>query len=256
MTTSRLTLCALAALTLPAAACHHDGDAIIALVVTVTGSPPPVSALDVQEISGPAGSSSASYTRPNGGAIAFPTTLSAELPAAATGNVTISVTALDPSGATVATGQSGMQTVAAGEHPTIYVPLSCGSPTCTADAGTGSTADAGTGTSPRCGNGRVDPGETCDIAIRAGNQGACPPASCDDGIACTKDNPSGAACTASCAHPPITDIGLSDGCCPSGAAESTDPDCSADCGDGQNPGRRDLRHGHRRRPARRLPDAE
>ena len=227
----RLALCSLAALTLSAAACHHDGDAIISLVVTVTGSPPPVSALEVQ-ISGPAGTSSESYTRPNGEAIAFPTTLSAELPAAATGNVNIAVTALDASGATVATGQSGMLTVAANGRPTIYVPLSCGSPTCTVDAGTGSTPDAGTSTSPRCGNGRVDPGETCDIAIRAGDPGACPPSSCDDGVACTNDIPIGSACTASCAHPPNTDIGRADGCCPSGATRSTDPDCSATCGNG------------------------
>ena len=252
----RLVLCSLAALTLSAAACHHDGDAIISLVVTVTGSPPPVSALEVQ-ISGPAGTSAESYTRPNGQAIAFPTTLSAELPASATGNLNIAVAALDSTGATVATGQSGTLTIAANGRPTVYVPLSCGTPTCTVDAGTGSTSDAGTTTtSPRCGNGRVDPGETCDIAIRAGEQGACPPSNCDDGVACTKDNPMGSACTASCAHPPITEIGLSDGCCPSGATKSTDPDCSATCGNGVDRGRRDLRHGHRRRPARRLPDAE
>jgi hypothetical protein len=230
---SRLTLWSLAALALSAGACHHDGDAIIALVVTVTGSPPPVSALEVQ-ISGPAGTSSASYTRSNDEAIAFPTTLSAQLPVAATGDVDITVAALDASGATVATGQSGMQTVAVNGRPTIYVLLTCGSgPTCIADAGTGATPDAGTSTSPRCGNGRVDPGETCDIAIRPGNQGACPPASCDDGVACTTDIPSGSACTAYCTHPPNTSIGPADGCCPSGATRSTDPDCSATCGDGR-----------------------
>ena len=232
MTMPRLALCSLAALALSAAACHSDGEAVITLVVTVTGSPPPISALEVQ-ISGPAGSSAASYTRTNGQSIAFPTTLSAELPATATGSVNIAVTALDPSGATIATGQSGAQAVAPNERPTVYVSLSCGGPSCTADAGTGSTPDAGTITpTPRCGNGRIDPGETCDIAIAAGDPGACPPASCDDGIACTIDMPTGSGCTASCAHSPNNMIGLSDGCCPSAATKATDPDCSATCGDG------------------------
>ena len=228
----QLALCFFAALALSAPACHRDGDAIISVVVTVTGSPPPVSALEVQ-ISGPAGTSSESYTRPNGQGIVFPTTLSAELPGTATGTLNITVAALDSTGATVATGQSGMLAVGSNQRPTVYVSLNCGTATCTVDAGTGSTPDAGTSTtSPRCGNGRVDPGETCDIAIRAGDQGACPPASCDDGVACTKDIPSGSACTASCAHSPNTAIGLADGCCPSGATKSTDPDCSATCGNG------------------------
>ena len=233
VTLRRLALCTLAALTLSAAACHHDGDAIISLVVTVTGSPPPVIALEVQ-ISGSAGTSKPeTYTRGNGQAIVFPTTLSAELPASATGNLNISVFALDSTGATVAKGQSGMLAVAANGRPTVYVPLSCDSPTCTTDGGTEYTPDAGTTTtSPRCGNGRLDPGETCDIAIRAGDLGACPPASCDDGVACTNDVPSGSACTAYCKHLPNNDIGRADGCCPSGATKSTDPDCSASCNNG------------------------
>jgi hypothetical protein len=228
----RLALCTLAALTLSAAACHHDGDAIISLVVTVTGSPPPVIALEVQ-ITGPAGTWSESYTRGNGQAIVFPTTLSAELPATATGTLNISVSALDSSEATVAMGQSGMLAVAANGRPTVYVPLSCASPTCTTDAGTESPPDAGTTTtSPRCGNGRLDPGETCDIAIRAGDLGACPLPSCDDGVACTNDVLSGSACTAYCKHLPNNDIGRADGCCPSGATKSTDPDCSTSCDNG------------------------
>lgn len=229
----RLALCSLAVLALSAAACHHDGEAIISLVVTVTGSPPPISSLEVQ-ISGPAGSSAQSYTRPSGQAIAFPTTLSAELPAAATGSVNIAVAALDSTGATIATGQIGMLTVVANERPTVYVQLSCGGPTCTADGGTESTPDAGTiTTSPRCGNGRVDPAERCDIAIGAGDPGACP-SSCDDGVGCTTDGMSGSGCNAYCTHVPITAIDptRSDGCCPTGATRATDPDCSATCGDG------------------------
>ncbi len=79
-------------------------------------------------------------------------------------------------------------TVVANARPTVYVLLSCGGPPCTTDAGIAPTPDAGTiTTSPRCGNGRVDPGETCDIAIAPGDPGACPPSNCDDGVACTTD---------------------------------------------------------------------
>jgi len=228
----RLALCSLAALALSAAACRHDGGAIISVVVTVTGSPPAVSALEVQ-ISRPAGTSSQIYTRPNGEAIAFPTTLSAELPASATGSVNIAVTAVDASGATVATGQGGILTVVANGRPTVFVSLSCSTPTCTIDAGSGSTPDGGTTTSPRCGNGRVDPGERCDIAIGAGDPGACP-SSCDDGVGCTTDGLNGTGCNAYCTHVPVTaiDPAKSDGCCPTGATRATDPDCSATCGDG------------------------
>lgn len=81
-----------------------------------------------------------------------------------------------------------------------------------------------------CGNGIVESGETCDTAIAAGNRGACP-ATCDDGISCTTDTASGAACTAACANVEITAAADDDGCCPTGATAATDNDCTG-CGDG------------------------
>jgi hypothetical protein len=231
----RLALCSLAVLALAAAACSNDGEAVLLLVVTVNGSPPPVTALTVT-VTGPGGASSRTYDRPNAQAITFPTTLSAELPASATGSVSIAVAATGATGTTVATGAS-MLTVVASGRPTLYVLLTCGGAICSVDMGIGSAPDGGTTISPRCGNGRVDPGETCDTAIAAGDPGACPSAGCDDGVACTIDTVTyttlGNACTASCTHEANTLTSkTSDGCCPSAASKATDPDCSATCGDG------------------------
>ena len=86
-----------------------------------------------------------------------------------------------------------------------------------------------------CGNRRVDVGETCDIAIADGMPGACPEADdCDDGVACTADAlMNEGSCAAMCTTTVIddTDDGT-DGCCPTGATNATDSDCSATCGDG------------------------
>jgi cysteine-rich repeat protein len=83
---------------------------------------------------------------------------------------------------------------------------------------------------PVCGNGMVEtPPETCDTAIVTG-PGACP-TSCDDGIACTADALTGSMCTAACTNTPITMVGPTDGCCPTGGTPATDPDCGA-CGNG------------------------
>ena len=57
-------------------------------------------------------------------------------------------------------------------------------------------------TADKCGNGVVDSGETCDIAIAAGQPGACP-VSCGDGNPCTSGmlvNPG--TCTAMCSIVP------------------------------------------------------
>lgn len=85
---------------------------------------------------------------------------------------------------------------------------------------------------PNCGNGKLDPGERCDIALGVGDAGACPK-SCDDGLACTKDAVQDAAtCAATCTFTPITTCVSGDGCCPSGCNASSDDDCSKDCGNG------------------------
>ena len=54
-------------------------------------------------------------------------------------------------------------------------------------SGSGGSGGAGGG-EVLCGNGAIDDGETCDTAIAAGDEGACP-ASCDDGKECTTDSP-------------------------------------------------------------------
>lgn len=214
-----------------AVACHGRDEAVVLLVVTASGTPPAVSALDVT-MNGPAGVASQRYARPGAQAITFPTTLTAELPAGATGSLGIDVAALGATGKTIASGHFGPVTIAPGAHPTIYVEISCSGGPCVIQSASGSPDGGTTTTSPRCGNGRVDPGETCDTAIAPDAPGACPPADCDDGVACTRDVPAGSACTATCEHSEITVPAPNDGCCPAGATHATDPDCSATCGDG------------------------
>lgn len=79
----------------------------------------------------------------------------------------------------------------------------------------------------------VEPGETCDTKIPAGQTGACP-SSCDDGKPCTFDQLVGSACTAACSSTPIQSCNakLKDGCCPTGCNASSDLDCPAVCGNG------------------------
>ncbi len=82
----------------------------------------------------------------------------------------------------------------------------------------------------QCGDGIVNTaaGESCDTAITTGT-GVCP-TSCDDGMACTADLSLGTACTAACAHMPITATVAGDLCCPAGATSLTDSDCPVVCG--------------------------
>jgi hypothetical protein len=225
---------AAAVLVLLLVACRSSGEAIIVMVVTISGSPSTVSALEVT-LSGPAGASSQSYAAPDGRAISFPTTLSAELPVRATGEVSISVSALAASGLQLAAGELDSVLVEPNGHITVYVGLSCGGAPCTPVVQSGSAGDAGTSapaSDSLCGNGRIDPGETCDIAIAPGDPGACPPSNCDDGVSCTQDIVQGSACTLSCFHELITTNDPNDGCCPSGATAATDSNCSASCGNG------------------------
>ncbi len=81
-----------------------------------------------------------------------------------------------------------------------------------------------------CGNGTVDPGETCDIAIAAGQPGACP-TSCENTDPClvvTLIEPG--TCLAECESVEITDPIHGDGCCPPGANSLNDDDCDPFCG--------------------------
>ncbi len=214
--------------------CARQDTAVVLMVVTVSGTLPDVVSLTVT-VTNPtiAGMPQQSYPSAGGGPLVFPTTLTAEIPGHATGMLTFDVAAQRPDGSVAARGQK-TTAVAAGASPTIYVQLACPGRTdgVCVPPNVGGTADGGTNLQPNCGNGVIDPGETCDTAIPANQVGACPPADCDDGLACTKDEGSGTGCTRVCTHPPITVLRPQDGCCPAGATSETDPDCSATCGNG------------------------
>ena len=232
--------------------CHHTaGVPILVLVVSVEGSPPPVMTLTVVLTSG-AGMITRRYARPDGAPIVFPTTLSAQVQSKVSGQVTIDVTALDAQSVTVARGRHTGLTLHAAATQTVSVSLACTVGSCNQDGGTGDgafdgpfygagdgAADGATGGDgaqtdafvPSCGNGRLDPGETCDTAIGVGRPGACP-STCDDGSPCTIDIPIGSRCTASCAHTERADRVPGDSCCPQGASNADDPDCSLTCGNG------------------------
>ncbi|MFZ5786099.1 MAG: hypothetical protein ACOY3Y_06625, partial [Acidobacteriota bacterium] len=101
---------------------------------------------------------------------------------------------------------------------------------------TGCDASKDSDCSASCGNGVLEPKETCDTKIAAGQPGACPTdATCDDKNACTLDAVLNKdTCNASCGHQAIIVCiaGKNDGCCPAGCNAATDPDCSASCGNG------------------------
>lgn len=82
-----------------------------------------------------------------------------------------------------------------------------------------------------CGDGRLAPGELCDPAIAAGEEGACP-TSCSADDPCMPQTLMGSDCRVRCVAQPITAFVDADGCCPQGASVADDRDC-ASCGDGQ-----------------------
>jgi hypothetical protein len=225
----RAVLAVVAALLAALSACHHQSDATLLIVVTAAGSPPPVVKLDVTLSGDAVTPSMKSYSRDDNAPIVFPTTLAAVVPSSKAGTLNVEVRAEDAAGAVVASGNDDAIMLRAGEKKTITVQLDCGGDACIVDGGPGS--DGGPTDNPRCGNGRVDPGETCDTAIRAGDPGACPP-SCDDHVACTRDGRTGSDCTVTCTHTEITEAAIGDGCCPTGVGHGDDPDCSSSCGNG------------------------
>jgi hypothetical protein len=220
-------------LSVGALACKHDDSAVLLIVVTASGTPPPVTSLDVKLDSPHAVTPSTNhYGHDDQTPIDFPTTLSAQLPAYATGDLDIEVHAFDASGAMVASGRKDGVTIHGGEHRTVYVDLACGGDPCVVDGGTGNDDGGPPPPMDTCGNGRLDPEETCDTAIAQGNLGACP-LSCDDHVACTRDTRAGADCTAYCRHDEIHDRIDADGCCPAtagGASAAADSDCLTTCG--------------------------
>jgi hypothetical protein len=224
----------LAALLAALPACHHDQNAVLLIVVTASGTPPMVASLNVTLTTGRTAPSMNRYAHEGPDPITFPTTLSAELPGYAAGDVGIEVRADDAGGTTVATGRGGPITIHPGERETVYVRLDCGGDACLVDGGAGNDDGGMPPTNPRCGNGRVDRGETCDTAIAPGDPGGCP-VSCDDHIPCTRDERVGSECTVSCSHVPIIDPIPADDCCPAGYSHDGpggDSDCSPTCGNG------------------------
>lgn len=230
MTRTAVLACAVAALV----GCGSGTGTVLLVVVTASGSPTGVTALDVT-LDGPAGVAGNQYRREGTGPIVFPTTLSARLPPRITGDLTIDVRALDAGGATVAQGRQTL-ILRAGAQQTVYVRLDCAGGPCAADGGITDDAAGRDGGVPDgasiCGNGRIDPGETCDLAIPEGAPGACPPESCDDGIPCTRDRATGEGCTRLCVHEVIDTPAAGDGCCPADTGAAEDPDCLASCGNG------------------------
>jgi len=225
----------LAAVLLALPACHHDGNAELAVNVRASGSPPQVFALEVTITTDRAGVSSPPQTYAHDGQpIDFPTTFSAQIPAYATGMLTVDVAAQDAAGTTVATGRSVPVAIGPGEHKTVSVTLSCGGDMCVVDGGMGNNDDGGADGNPSCGNGRIDVDETCDIAIAPADPGACP-ATCDDGVPCTTDTTVGSDCKVTCKHIEITTHEM-DGCCAAGGFDKNgapvDPDCRPECGNG------------------------
>ncbi len=78
-----------------------------------------------------------------------------------------------------------------------------------------------------CGNGRVDPGETCDVAIEPGWTGECV-TECFDSDPCSSDEVTGfGTCSARCEFETITELVDRDGCCPNDSFTLVDDsDCT------------------------------
>jgi hypothetical protein len=223
-------LLALLLAALGAARCGQGDEAVLVLVVTASGSPDRVVALDVT-LRGPASASTARYPNAGGAFITFPTTLAARIPGRAAGSFVVEVRATDGGGATVASGHTGPVELKAGHRETAAVKVDCAGEPCTSPASP--DLDGGSPMpSLRCGNGRIDLGESCDTAIPAGAPGSCPPSDCDDRVPCTRDEHRGDGCNAECVHEEIVTPTAGDSCCPAGATNGTDADCSPTCGDG------------------------
>ncbi len=138
-------------------------------------------------------------------------------------------TACDDSDACTTDGLAGSECTTECVHGAITAPQN-GDGCCPSGASSANDDDCAAG----CGNGVVDSSEKCDTAITSGS-GSCPViADCDDSQACTVNAVSGTGCQAECDFSGNVAASLAgaDGCCPSGATDQTDSDCSALCGNG------------------------
>jgi hypothetical protein len=176
------------------------------------------------------------FTRAGNLPLVFPTSFGIEVSPDVAGPLRIEVRGLDAAGTTLARGTIASQPVVKQQTVSVKLWLEC-AVDCPADAGTDARApDAasdgrGGDVLDTCGNGKLEAGETCDIGIPRGMPGACPPMSCDDGLACTLETRQGSGCNAVCVYTDVTGY-AADGCCPSRATVAMDPDCSASCGNG------------------------
>ncbi len=165
--------------------------------------------------------------------LGFPVTFSFSLPRKAEGPVDLEIFALASDGRTIGNASLANLAVRRGKTLQVEAFLRCsgGCPGNPPDAGL--TPDSGIiADEANCGNGKVDPAETCDVAVSAGLPGACPANDCSDGLSCTRDVKLGSGCTVVCEHIEIGDFRPGDGCCPANGTHALDEDCSATCGDG------------------------
>lgn len=81
-----------------------------------------------------------------------------------------------------------------------------------------------------CGNGKLDPGEMCDVGIADPLPGACPER-CAMEDRCAPASLIGSGCQRHCMQHSIHEPHDGDQCCPQGATRAEDDDC-ATCGDG------------------------
>ncbi|MCG5056349.1 MAG: hypothetical protein KA712_25685 [Myxococcales bacterium] len=180
-----------------------------------------------------AGGDTRDYADDAGLPLRFPTTFSLTVASGVRGPLELGVLGLDGAGRTVARAElvPGL-TLRNGKTVAAEVVLSClgACPGAVPDAGAG--ADGAPPLPEGCGNGRLDPGETCDIAITSGLPGSCPPSDCTDGLACTRDVRVGEACSVTCVHQEVLAFVSLDGCCPANGTFETDDDCSQTCGNG------------------------
>jgi hypothetical protein len=224
-----------------AAGCRDRSANTLRVVVSQRDDVPPVVRV-VVTVSTTRDMASAS-TASAAGALALPVTVALSVAGLPRGDAMVEATAFDAAQSMVARGTATISLPAASA---VTVELRCqtlgcavagpdggvdGAPDGAATPDSSPEGDGAVRVGSACGNGRLDFGETCDTALTAELPGACP-ASCDDGIACTRDTRIGDACGVRCDHAEITATLPGDGCCPANSDHSADLDCSASCGNG------------------------
>jgi hypothetical protein len=186
------------------------------------------------------GRESSAEFRGKEGWVAFPTSFTLQLPRSVAGPVRLEVVAYDEAGGVLARYVEDRLDIKVGETNEVPITLGCSRGGCRdggvtdgpADPGPGDASVGADGGAGRCGNELLDDGELCDPGIPAGRRGACPPADCDDGLKCTRDQAVGSGCRLECRYEEVTAALDGDGCCPAGATAAADADCSTTCGGG------------------------